>query len=170
MRVVAGELRGRRLKAPVGGATRPTTDRVREAVFASLTSLDAIVGARVADLYAGSGALGIEALSRGAAHCTFVESDRAALSAIHDNVGSLGLTGRSRIMSGDVLAMLPRVSCDLAFADPPYGFSDWPRLLVGLDADLLVAEAAEGIDGSPRWEQRRVKRYGRTWVTFLARA
>jgi 16S rRNA (guanine966-N2)-methyltransferase len=171
MRVVAGELRGRRLKAPVGGATRPTTDRVREAVFSSLTSLDAIVGARVADLYAGSGALGIEALSRGAVHCTFVESDRAALSAIHDNVGTLGLTGRSRIMSGNVLAMLPRLPpCDLAFADPPYGFDGWPRLLTGLDAALLVAEAADEIDGAPRWEQRRVKRYGRTWVTFLARA
>jgi 16S rRNA (guanine966-N2)-methyltransferase len=169
MRVVAGEFRGRKLTAPAGGATRPTTDRVREAVFNALTSLDVLVGASVADLYAGSGALGIEALSRGAAHCTFVEADRAALSVIHDNIGTLGITGRSRVVAGDVIAMLPRISCELAFADPPYGFDDWQRLLDRLDAELLVAEAPAVVDGSPRWEQRRVKRYGRTWVTFLER-
>jgi 16S rRNA (guanine966-N2)-methyltransferase len=169
MRVVAGEFRGRKLRAPAGGATRPTTDRVREAVFNALTSLDVLVGASVADLYAGSGALGIEALSRGAAHCTFVESDRAALSAIHDNIGTLGITGRTRVVAGDVMAMLPRINCELAFADPPYGFDDWQRLLDRLDVELLVAEAAAVVDGSPRWEQRRVKRYGRTWVTFLER-
>ena len=77
MRVVAGELRGRRIEAPPGGDTRPTTDKVREAVFNSLGSLDLVRDARVADLFAGSGALGIEALSRGASHCIFVERDRA---------------------------------------------------------------------------------------------
>jgi 16S rRNA (guanine966-N2)-methyltransferase len=89
MRVVAGELRGRKLVAPADGTTRPTTDKVREAVFNALSSLDAIVDARVADLYAGSGALGIEALSRGAAHCTFVERGRAALSAVEANITAL---------------------------------------------------------------------------------
>jgi 16S rRNA (guanine966-N2)-methyltransferase len=138
-------------------------------VFNALTSLDVLVGASVADLYAGSGALGIEALSRGAAHCTFVEADRAALSVIHDNIGTLGITRRTRVVAGDVIAMLPRISCELAFADPPYGFDDWQRLLDRLDAELLVAEAPAVVDGSPRWEQRRVKRYGRTWVTFLER-
>jgi 16S rRNA (guanine966-N2)-methyltransferase len=169
MRVVAGEFRGRRLTAPVGGPTRPTTDRVREAVFNALTSIDRVVGATVADLYAGSGALGLEALSRGAATCTFVETDRGALSAIHGNIATLGVTGRTRVVAGDVIAMLGRVTCDLAFADPPYGFDDWERLLDGLDARFLVAEAAEAVAGSDRWEQQRVKRYGRTWVTFLAR-
>jgi 16S rRNA (guanine966-N2)-methyltransferase len=169
MRVVAGEFRGRRLTAPVGGATRPTTDRVREAIFNALNSLDVVVGAAVADLYAGSGALGCEALSRGAAHCTFVESDRRALSAIHDNIAALGVSGRSRVVAGDVVAMLSRVTCELAFADPPYGFDDWERLLSGLDADLLVAEAPGPVEVSLGWEQQRVKRYGRTWVTFLAR-
>ena len=76
MRVVAGTAGGRRLTAPAGSGTRPTPDRVREAVFNALGSLDAVIDARVADLYAGSGALGFEALSRGAAHCTFVERDR----------------------------------------------------------------------------------------------
>lgn len=169
MRVVAGEFRGRRLTAPESPSTRPTTDRVREAVFNALTSLGVIEGALVADLYAGSGALGIEALSRGAEHCTFVESDRHALSAIHDNIAKLGLTGRSRVMSGDVLAMVGRVDCDLAFADPPYQFADWPALLDRLRAGLLVAEAAAVVDATPDWEQRRVKHYGRTWVTFLER-
>ena len=78
-----------------GGTTRPTTDRVREAVFNALGSLDVVVDARVADLYAGSGALGFEALSRGAVHCTFVEPDRGALSAIHDNMAALGVSGRT---------------------------------------------------------------------------
>ena len=129
MRVVAGEFRGRRLTAPASPSTRPTTDRVREAIFNALDEPRRVDGALVADLYAGSGALGIEALSRGAEHCTFVESDRHALSAIHDNIATLGLTGRTRVMSGDVLAMVPRIDCDVAFADPPYDFTDWPRLL-----------------------------------------
>ena len=124
MRVVAGELKGRRIAAPSGGSTRPTTDKVREAVFNALASLDVIVDARVADLYAGSGALGIEALSRGAAHCTFVERDRGAVAAIDENVATLGLVGRSRVIVGDGIATAPRLDVDLAFADPPYGFDD----------------------------------------------
>jgi 16S rRNA (guanine966-N2)-methyltransferase len=142
---------------------------VRQAVFNALTSLDVLVGASVADLYAGSGALGLEAISRGATHCTFVETNREALSTIHYNIAALGVTGRTRVVAGDVIAMLPRVSCDLAFADPPYDFADWPRLLEMLDAGFLVAEAPAAVEGSPLWEQQRVKRYGRTWVTFLAR-
>jgi 16S rRNA (guanine966-N2)-methyltransferase len=142
---------------------------VREAIFNALTSIGVVEGALVADLYAGSGALGIEALSRGAVHCTFVETDRHALSAIHDNIAMFGLTGRTRVMSGDVLAMVPRIDCDVAFADPPYDFTDWSRLLDRLRAGLLVAEAALEVDAQPPWERRRVKRYGRTWVTFLER-
>jgi 16S rRNA (guanine966-N2)-methyltransferase len=166
---VAGEFRGRRLTAPASPSTRPTTDRVREAIFNALTSIGVVEGALVADLYAGSGALGIEALSRGAEHCTFVETDRHALSAIHDNIATLGLTGRTRVISGDVLAMVPRIDCDVAFADPPYDFTDWSRLLDRLRAGLLVAEAALEVDPQPPWQRRRAKRYGRTWVTFLER-
>jgi 16S rRNA (guanine966-N2)-methyltransferase len=145
-------------------------------VFNALGSLDVVSGARVADFYAGSGALGIEALSRGADHCTFVERDRAALSAIHANIAAFGLTGRTRVVSGDALKMARGVAVDLAFADPPYDFADWPALLAVVDAGLLVAEAPRVIDVDAatdpdgRWEQGRTKRYGRTWVTFLHRA
>jgi len=169
MRVVAGEFRGRRIVAPTTAATRPTTDRVREAVFNALSSLDVVVGATVADLYAGSGALGIEALSRGAEHCTFVEKDRAALTAIHDNIATLGLTGRTRVVSGDALIMSKGVDVDIAFADPPYGFDRWPALLANVQADFVVAESASEVAAPGGWEPVRVKRYGRTWVTFLQR-
>lgn len=167
MRVVAGEFRGRRLAAPETAATRPTTDRVREAMFNALSSLDVIVGATVADLYAGSGALGIEALSRGAEHCTFVEKDRAALSSIHDNIATLGLSGRTRVVSGDALIMSRGLDVDVAFADPPYGFDQWPALLANVRTSFVVAEAAGEVEAPAGWEQARVKRYGRTWVTFL---
>ena len=91
MRVVAGDLRGRRIEAPPGHDTRPTTDKVREAIFNALGSLDLVRDARVADLFAGTGALGIEALSRGAAHCTFVERDRNVVRTLRGNLEHLGL-------------------------------------------------------------------------------
>jgi 16S rRNA (guanine966-N2)-methyltransferase len=173
MRIVAGELRGRRLVAPTSGATRPTTDKVREAVFNALVSLDVVVGARVLDLYAGSGALGIEALSRGADHCTFVERDRIAVRAIDENVATLGLRSRARVVVADAIATAPSIDPDLAFADPPYGFDDWPRLLRAVQAPLLVAEAdvevGAELAAAQGWDRGRIKRYGRTWVTFLHR-
>lgn len=121
MRVVAGELRGRRLHPPAGTATRPTADRVREAVFSMLG--DAVVGARVLDLYAGSGALGIEALSRGAATAEFVDSSRAAVAAVRRNLAELGL--EAPVRRRDALAQLADAAAagrayDLVFADPPY--------------------------------------------------
>src|SRR5690349_16037799 len=103
MRIVAGEFRGRRLSAPPGARTRPTADRVREALF---SILGAIEGMRVADVFAGSGALGIEALSRGAAHATFVERDRRAAEVIERNVASVGAEERSELLVGDALAWL----------------------------------------------------------------
>jgi 16S rRNA (guanine966-N2)-methyltransferase len=169
MRVVAGELRGRRLSAPTDGSIRPTTDKVREAIFNALTSLDAIVDVRVADLYAGSGALGIEALSRGATHCTFVERGRIALATLHDNIAELRLGDRARVVVGDAIAVAPRLDADLVFADPPYDFAEWPRLLAALPASvrLVVAEAGAPVPAPDGWLQGRVKRYGRTWVAFL---
>jgi 16S rRNA (guanine966-N2)-methyltransferase len=169
MRIVAGELRGRRLVAPDARTTRPTTDKVREAVFNALASLDVVVDARVLDLYAGSGALGIEALSRGAAHCTFVERERAAVRAIDENIATLGLRATTRVVVGDGIATAAGLDADLAFADPPYGFDDWPRLLRAVRAPLLVAEADAEVPAPLGWDQGRVKRYGRTWVTFLYR-
>jgi 16S rRNA (guanine966-N2)-methyltransferase len=119
VRVVAGELRGRRLVAPPGDATRPTADRVREALFSILGDVS---GARVLDLYAGSGALGIEALSRGAAAATFVDSSQAAVAAVRRNLDELGLKADVRRRDAlDFLAAAPvGAPYDLVFADPPY--------------------------------------------------
>jgi 16S rRNA (guanine966-N2)-methyltransferase len=175
MRVVAGELRGRRIEAPPGLDTRPTTDIVREAVFNALTSLDLIRDARMADLYAGSGALGIEALSRGAVHCTFVERDRKALRTLRDNVADLGLDDRSKIVPGDALVLVASLDVDIVLADPPYDFDRWPDLLAATAAPFVVAEAGRPLDrlapeSIPGWTATRTKRYGRTWVTFFERS
>jgi len=119
MRVVAGQFRGRRLTAPRGTSVRPTSDRVREALFSILG--DRVVDARVLDLFAGSGALAIEALSRGAASATLVESDRAAVDAIRANLEPLE-DAQSQVVKADVLRWLAaeRGPYDLVFADPPY--------------------------------------------------
>jgi 16S rRNA (guanine966-N2)-methyltransferase len=173
MRVVAGALRGRLLLAPPGTATRPTTDRVREAVFNALASRGLVDGARVADLFAGSGALGIEALSRGAEHCTFVERDRVALGVLADNLRKLGLADRSTVVAGDVMASLHRLAgVGLVLADPPYGFDRWDDLLGGVAAvavETVVAESDAEVVAPAGWNVLRVKRYGRTWITALDR-
>jgi 16S rRNA (guanine966-N2)-methyltransferase len=124
---VAGTLRGRPIAAPDGDATRPTSDRVREAVFNILAhGIDgfALSGVRVLDLFAGTGALGLEALSRGAASCLFVEEDAAARGVIRRNIESFGLTGRTHIYRRDATRLgeaLPRERFGLVLADPPYG-------------------------------------------------
>lgn len=121
MRVIAGQWRGRPLVAPKGDATRPTADRTREALFSMLTSrLGSFDGLAVADLFAGSGALGIEALSRGAGSCLFVEQDGAALDALKANLAKLGT--RADVRAGSVMALGPaRAPLDLIMMDPPYG-------------------------------------------------
>lgn len=172
MRIVAGEWRGRTLVAPSGTTTRPTTDKVREAVFNALGSLGLVEGALVLDLYAGSGALGFEALSRGAEHCTFVERDRAALSAIEANRAELGARPVTRVVNGDPLTMARSIDADLVFADPPYDFDDWHRLIAALPpgAGFLVAEGSRAVEPPDGWANVRAKRYGRAWVTFLERS
>jgi len=170
MRVVAGDLGGRRLIAPEGTSTRPTTDRVREAIFNSLTSAGLIEGALVADLFAGSGAIGIEALSRGAQHCIFVERDRRALLSLEDNLEALDLEDRSKVMASDAVAVAATLDADIVFADPPYEFDAWDRLLERLDTGLVVAESGFEIAAPDGWAVIRAKKYGRTRVTFLERA
>lgn len=127
MRIVSGRLRGRPLATPEGGAIRPTSDRVREAVFNILAhgieefSLEDV---HVLDLFAGTGALGLEALSQGAAFCLFVEEDAAARGLLRRNIEALGLTGQTRIYRRDATRLgpaLPRERFGLVFADPPYG-------------------------------------------------
>lgn len=169
MRVVAGELGGRRLVAPNGTATRPTTDRVREAIFNSLGSAGVLDGALVADLFAGSGAIGIEALSRGAERCVFVERDRAARSALEENLDALGLNDRSKVVSSDALSVAGSLDADIVFADPPYDFDSWDELLGRVSAELVVAESGRSVQAPEGWQVTREKKYGRTRVTFLER-
>ncbi len=122
MRIIAGEWRGRALVAPKGDATRPTADRTREALFSMLTSrLGSFEGLAVADLFAGSGALGLEALSRGAGSCLFVEQDKPALDALRANIATFA-TRNAEVRAGSVLALGPaRAPLDLIMMDPPYG-------------------------------------------------
>lgn len=123
MRIVAGEWRGRRLVAPKGDATRPTADRTRETLFNMLASrLGSFAGLAVADLFAGSGALGLEALSRGAGSCLFVEHDKAALEAIRANIAAFDARQRTDVRAGSVMALGPAdTPFDLILLDPPYG-------------------------------------------------
>lgn len=122
MRIIAGTWRGRPIVAPRGDATRPTADRTREALFSMLASrLGSFEGIAVADLFAGSGALGLEALSRGAASCLFVEQDKPALDALRANIAKLGAGATAEVRAGSVLALGPaRAPLDLILMDPPY--------------------------------------------------
>ncbi len=154
---------------PVGTATRPTTDRAREAIFNSLGSSGVLDGAVFADLFAGSGAVGIEALSRGAARCVFVERDRAALRALDDNLDALDLRDRSKVLAADALSAAATIDADIVFADPPYDFDAWHQLLGRVTADLVIAESGSPVEAPEGWTVTREKRYGRTRVTYLER-
>ena len=167
MRIVAGEFGGRRLSMPKDTRVRPTADRVREAWMSILA--DAIPGARVLDLYAGSGALGLEALSRGAVSATFVELNPPSLRALHGNVEALGVADRVTVHRGDALRYvesLPAGAFDVALADPPYARDDAARLVALFRstpvARILSVEhsASETLDGDS------TRRYGDTALTF----
>ncbi len=176
MRVVAGTFKGRRLAAPKGSSTRPTADRVREAVF---NLLGPVAGERVLDLYAGSGALGIEALSRGAAEVTFVESDPHALRTLRENLGRLGADGR--VVRSSVSAFLRAAArrgerWTLVLCDPPYRLG--PRLAPGLGALLepVLAENARVVLESSVRQPLRLelpvaveRRYGDTLIVIHSR-
>ena len=188
MRIVAGLYRGRALVAPQGQATRPTSDRARQAVFNVLEHAawaDGLGERRVIDLFAGSGALGLEALSRGAAFCLFVETDAAARGAIRDNVEALGtkgeLFGRTRIHRRDATDLGPKPAgdgdpFDLAFLDPPYGQGLGERALAQLAEGGWLAEGAlavleRGADEAqpvtPGFEPLDSRQYGAASVFFL---
>lgn len=181
-RIVAGAAGGRRLKVPPQG-TRPTSERVREALFNALEAAGELRGCRVLDLYAGSGALGLEALSRGAAEAVFVESDRRAVRVLRGNVAELALGGVVLATSVDgALSQQPERPFDLVLADPPYAL-DGARLNVMLTAlaaggwiapdGLVIIERAVR-DGEPDWpagfEPLRVMRHGDTalyWAEYV---
>jgi 16S rRNA (guanine966-N2)-methyltransferase len=127
-RIIAGAHGGRRLDAPAGGSTRPTADRVREAFFSTLETMVDLTGARFADLYAGSGAVGLEALSRGASHTLLVESDAKAARVVRENIASLRVGPAARLIAGGVSQVLAAGPdggpYDVVFADPPYAAGD----------------------------------------------
>lgn len=169
LRIIAGRLGGRFIEAPRGRGTRPTAERVREAWLSALG--DDVVGARIADLYAGSGALGIEALSRGAAHVHFVESDPRAVAVLRRNLAALGLEDRATVWRADALAWVdsPHESLDVALADPPYGSDAGARLLARFRDGPFAAQLwvehdaraawAEGADWTRRYGDTRLSRF-----------
>ncbi|MDQ3147020.1 MAG: RsmD family RNA methyltransferase [Actinomycetota bacterium] len=173
VRVVSGAAGGRRLVAPKGLDTRPTGDRVRQATFDALTSLGVIEDAVVLDLFAGSGAMGIEALSRGAATATFVDTSVAAVAAIEANLATTGLTARATVERVDAARFVSTSTSrwDLAVVDPPYATDAerWEWLLSSLDADVVVAESDREIEPGPGRRVLRVGRYGSTVVTLTRR-
>ena len=175
VRVVGGEAGGRKIKAPPGDQTRPTSDAVREAVFNAIASRMDLDGARVLDLFAGSGALGIEALSRGAEEVTFVDRARAAVSTIEANLDMTGLAG-GRVIASSVEGWLARLTSrqqwDLVIADPPYAYDGWTDLLDGLkghiaEDGIVVLESGAELELPKAWRSVRAKRYGTTVVTLV---
>lgn len=191
MRIIAGELRGRSIGAPQGLGTRPTTDRVRESVMSMVYSArDGFEGARVLDAFAGSGALGLEALSRGASQAVFCDKDAGAVRVVQSNVKACGLgADRAQVVSGDVLALASRLKrfgpFDLVFLDPPYacepadimgmirqldreGALASDTLLVyehGISSNDCALQAAENVG----FLVRKRKKFGETIVDLLAR-
>jgi len=168
LRIVGGSAGGRRLVAPKGGA-RPTTDRVKEALFNVLGAH--AVDASVLDLYAGSGALGIEALSRGAAAATFVDHDAKALTVVRRNLEATGLGDRATVLRTDATTFAGG-HFDLVLLDPPYAFGDeaWSRLLADLDAEVVVIESDREVPVPEPWRVLRAKKYGGTVVTIASRS
>jgi 16S rRNA (guanine966-N2)-methyltransferase len=172
MRIIAGEWRGRPLIAPAGDATRPTADRTREALFSMLTSrLGSFEGLKVADICAGTGALGLEALSRGAAHCTFIERDRTAIEALRANIAKLGANGEVRPIAAEAFSGGP---FDLVLIDPPYGSGLGQKVLpnIGLApggwASIETAKQEEVRVPGFAVEAERV--HGKARLTLLVRA
>lgn len=175
MRIIAGERRGARITAPKGDTTRPTSDRVREAAYNLIGSVDA---AAVLDLFAGSGAMGLEALSRGARRCVFVESDRAACRVINDNLEKLRFAG-ALVRQKDAFQALREErgrTYDLIIVDPPYGtWSDLePRLAEALPPllapdGLLVVETSSRVEPELPLELVTSRRYGSARITLFTR-
>lgn len=170
---MAGTAKGRRLQAPGGLGVRPTGDKVREAIFDVLGSLGGVSDMKVADLFAGTGALGIEALSRGAAHATLVDEDRTAVDTMRINLVTTGLYARATVVQADVPSWVqrnPDASFDLVFADPPYDFDGWRTLLGGVRASLAILESDRELDLGDAFEVVKIKRYGGTVVTVAQAA
>lgn len=174
MRVIGGRSRGRRLAAKLPLTIRPTSDRVRESIFDILGSRGGVEGLTVVDLFCGSGALGLEALSRGAAAATFVDRDPEALAAAKANLDAVGLADSTvTFVRASLPAWLGAASTptfDLALCDPPYDFAQWPGLLNALRAERVVMESSAEIALPEGWMVTRERRYGGTLVTVAQRS
>jgi 16S rRNA (guanine966-N2)-methyltransferase len=182
MRITGGRFRSRPLRAPRGRETRPTSDRVREALFGILAAAGAVGGARVLDLYAGTGALALEALSRGAARAVLVEASREALAALRANVAALGVQGEALVVAADVRGAVARLArrgpFDLVLADPPWALVDAGEagdVLAGLAgrgafapaATLVLEHAARSAPPAiPGLVRAGTRRYGDTALSF----
>jgi 16S rRNA (guanine966-N2)-methyltransferase len=182
MRIIAGAFRGRRLHTPKDNRIRPTIDRVREAVFNIIA--EEVPGAKVLDLFAGTGAMGLEALSRGAHFCFFVDNGAEAVSLIRENVQLCGAQDRSRVIKGPVASAIRRLGSgnelfDLIFMDPPYGkgYIEKALEIVGAVArnDALVIAEHHIKDKPPLvpvlvWQKDRERRYGDTLISVYSRS
>jgi 16S rRNA (guanine966-N2)-methyltransferase len=178
VRIIGGKHRGQRLIAPAGRSTRPTSDRVRESVFNILAHRASIEGSRVLDLFAGSGALGFEALSRGARFCLFVENDAEARAVIRRNADALGVTGMCKIWRRDAAQLgdgAPQVSFDLVFIDPPYGKDLGSAAIASLlqgqwlaqNAMIVLEESTRSVvEIPPQLQLVDSREYGDTKVIF----
>jgi 16S rRNA (guanine966-N2)-methyltransferase len=178
VRIVAGSRRGHRIEAPKGVVTRPTGDRVREAVFSIVGSVE---GATVLDLFAGSGAMGLEALSRGAAHADFVERNARACRVIAENAAKLGLVDVTRVVRGDAVRALRDAAAhgaryDLVLVDAPY--EEWPRLEGPLgellpevlaESGLVVVETSSNVEPAVPLAPVTSRRYGSARITVFSR-
>ena len=180
MRIIAGAYKGRRLATPRGDVTRPTADQVRIALMDTLTPW--LPGARLLDLFAGAGGVGLEALSRGAAHATFVERDARAVAALRDNIATLGVAEAARVIRDDVLRALPGLAragqrFGLVFLDPPYETDLTARTLAALGEGTVVADGALVVaqhltkrapaDTAGMLRAFRTRRFGETTLTFF---
>lgn len=176
MKIISGKWRGRPLVAPAGMTTRPTAGRVREALFSMLASrLGSFEGLRVLDLFAGSGALGLEALSRGAATCTFAETDRQAANALRSNLNKFRTSETCKILGSATALPRAQTAADLVFLDPPYGSGDGENALLSASHSGWIAPSAwisleTGRDESPMtegFEVDTVRDIGRARITLL---
>ncbi|HTR80213.1 MAG TPA: 16S rRNA (guanine(966)-N(2))-methyltransferase RsmD [Bacteroidota bacterium] len=178
MRVIAGTYKGRRLRTVADLTVRPATSRVKGSIFNILQNRIAWPDTRVLDLFAGSGSLGIEALSRGAPHAVFVENSKRPLAYLKENIAAMGAEGRSEVIASDAFDYLsrPREPFDIVFADPPYELEVLNRLPslifqsgVVAPTGYLIIEHPQQMKFEPSllWEEAVVRKYGRTVVTFF---
>ena len=175
IRIIAGDLKGRNIEVPKKAETRPTTDRVREAIFNSLYSLGAPTDCKVLDLFAGSGALGTEALSRGATFVTFVDHSKDAIKTIHSNLNQFQYRDKVELIRFDALKYLESLEAsnnlayDLVFLDPPFAFDDWDNLLRLLEnSKILVIGSDREIEVDlEKWEVVKTGKYSSTYIKVL---